>query len=343
MAAVAFARQSVYLPCMVSLTPLETCLAQALHGTAPVPAEMLGLAAAQGLVLAEDILLPCDHPVTAEALRAGYAVAALDLVGAGAGNPVPLGAASIVVPGEALPAGADAVLPQDGTDATAGLAEAIRPVVPGEGVRRSGHDGRRGDTILRAGLRLCPRARLVARLAGVETVPVRRPRLHVALEDARLEAFASALLRGLGAVTTDTDPHLSLRPARDHRPRLAFSPAETAWLGKDGSGLVLEVPARFDQAVAALLGLALPAMTALAGVSLALQTRPLSRKVVSTVGLTELLLLGGEGGSWHPQPVGTVTLAGLASATAFALLPPDSEGLPADRLLAAQPIAHLFG
>ncbi|TVQ53127.1 MAG: hypothetical protein EA355_13870 [Rhodobacteraceae bacterium] len=114
-------------PCgMTGLTPLETCLTEARDGLAPAPAEGRDPVAACGHVLAEDRCLACDLPPAAEALRAGFAVAALDLVCAGAGSPAPLGDPVRVLPGERLPPGADAVLPEDGADAVGGLVEASR-------------------------------------------------------------------------------------------------------------------------------------------------------------------------------------------------------------------------
>ncbi|MCC5967739.1 MAG: hypothetical protein JJU24_16560 [Natronohydrobacter sp.] len=139
--------------------PLETCLARALDGLTPVPAEWAETGAALGLVLAEDLCLPQDMPPACEAQRAGLAVAALDLVGASAGSPIPLWNPVRVVPGEAFPSGMDALLPVERTDTVAGCPEAVQPVSPGEGVRRTGHDGRADTVIARAGTRLAPRHR----------------------------------------------------------------------------------------------------------------------------------------------------------------------------------------
>lgn len=342
--AVAFPRRTDYLHAMIGLTPLDICLAQALHGILPVPADVLAPDAACGHVLAGDVALPQDMPPAAEALRAGLAVAALDLVGANAGAPVPLGAPARVVPGAPLPPGTDAVLPEDGSEAMAGHVEAIRSVAPGEGVRRAGHDGRGGETVLRAGRRLGPPQRLLAELAGVAQLAVRRPRVRVALADPRQAAFAAAFLEGLGALPAEAEaPHLTLLPTTDHVPRLALAPAETGWLAQERSVLVLTVPTRFDGMVAACLGLALPAMAALTGARPRTRTRPIARKLTSTVGLSELVLLAEDAGAWVAQPAGTVTLTGLAAARAFAILPPDSEGLPAAAPLTALPLDQPFG
>lgn len=284
--------------------PLETCLARALDGLLPVPAAWAQTGAAVGLVLAEDLCLPLDLPTANEALRAGVAVAALDLVGASPGSPVPLADPVRVVPGGVLPARMDAVLPDDGIEAAAGWPEAIRSVSPGDGVRRAGHDGRAGDVIALAGTRLAPRHVLIAAQADIARIAVRQPRVQIALDDPGQTAFVRHLLSSLGALIAEGPADLTLRPVQDPDPRLALAPAETAWLGREGggTGLVLRVPRRFDAMVAACLGLALPVLARLSGAAPRGRTLPLARKLTSTVGLSELVLLAQETGRWQPQP-----------------------------------------
>jgi molybdopterin molybdotransferase len=326
-----------------AVVPLETCLARALDGLKPVPAEWAETGAAFGLVLAEDLCLTKDMPPASEALRAGFAVSALDLVGASGGSPIPLWNPVRVAPGDTLPAGTDAVLREDGTDTVAGIPEAVRPVNPGEGVRRAGHDGRAGAVIARAGTRLAPRHSLIAAQSGIARIAVRQPRVALALDDPALLAFAQSWFAALGACVADGPADLTLHATIDHMPRLALSPAETAWLARTDAGLVLTVPARFDGMMTAFLALALPALAHLSGTRPLSRTLPLARKLTSTVGLSELVLLTEHTGQWQPQPAGTLTLSGLAMASAFAILPPDSEGLPVGAPLTATPIEMPFG
>jgi molybdopterin molybdotransferase len=328
---------------MDRLTALDDCLAQALRDLAPLPAEVVPLAEARGHVLAEDLRFPADTPSGAEALRAGYAVTALDLTGASTSVPVPLVGAARVLPGDALPPGTDAVLPEDGVEAGPSGPEAIRAVGPGEGVRRAGHDGREGALIAPAGARLDAHYCLVAGLAGAARCVIRRPRVAVALPDPAQAAFASAWMAALGAVLSDDAPDLVLRAAEDPRPRLALAPGETAWLAPEGRALVLSVPRRVDGMVAACLALGLPALAALTGAAPATEARPLARKAASALGLSEIVLLAAEDGRWRPAPPGSVTLSVLALADAFALLPPDSEGLPEGAMLPATPLLAPFG
>jgi molybdopterin molybdotransferase len=332
-----------YLSDMTALVPLDHCLAGALDCVSPVGPSWVETGCAVGKILAQDLRLPRDMPQRTQALRAGYAVAALDLVGASTGTPVPLADPVRVVPGDALPAGMDAVLSEDGIETTAGWTEAIRPLNPGDGVRRAGHDGLAGDLIAPAGTRLTQRHTLIAAQAGIAQIAVRQPRVAVELADPAQRSFASGWCVALGAVVVDAPADLTLRGATDHAQRLALVPAETAWLARDERGLVLTLPVRFDAMVAACLALALPAIAQLGGAKVVTRTLPLSRKLTSTVGLSELVLLVEQAGQWAPQPAGVLTLSGLAQATAFAILPPDSEGLPAAAPLSATPLDLPFG
>lgn len=99
-------------------------------------------------------------------------------------------------------------------------------------------------------------------------------------------------------------------------PRPALAPAETGWLARGDAGLVLTLPARFDGLVAACPGLGLPTLARLTGARPAGRTLPLARKLTSTLGRCDVLLLAQDAGRWWPQPAGTQTLSGLAAAAA---------------------------
>lgn len=332
-----------YVPDMTALVPLDLCLAAALDNVVPVSPSWVQTEAALGRILAQDLRLIHDMPERKQALRAGYAVAALDLVGASTGTPVPLGDPVRVVPGDALPAGMDAVLPEDGIDTTAGWTEAIRPLNPGDGVRSAGHDGQAGGMIAPAGKQPTLRHILIAAQAGINQIEVRQPCVAVELADPAQRSFVQSWCAALGAIVVDGPADLTLRGATDHTPRLAFVPAETAWLARTDLGLVLTLPKRFDSMVAACMGLALPALAQLSGAEAVTKALPLARKLTSTVGLSELVVLTEQAGQWTPQPAGVLTLSGLAQATAFAILPPDSEGMPAGAPLPATLFDMPFG
>ncbi|NKX44482.1 hypothetical protein [Roseicyclus persicicus] len=320
---------------MSSLVPLDDCLAQALAGVVPVAPERVPLAVARGGVLAEDLGFPRDTPPVAEALRAGFAVTALDLTGASAGLPIPLGAAVPVLPGDPMPPGTDAVLPPDGVEPIPTGVAAVRPIAPGEGMRRAGHDGRAGVVLAPMGTILSDRLCRVGQLAGIGECGLRRARVAVDLPDPAQAGLARALLGVFGDPVAPDAADMVLRPSSDQAPRLALAPGDTAWLAREGAALILSVPRRFDGMVAACLALGRPALDALTGATRSPETRALTRKVASGLGLSDLVLLRRSGDGWGPGPAGSVTLAALAAADAFAILPPGSEGLPAGAMLAA--------
>jgi molybdopterin biosynthesis enzyme len=320
---------------MPSLTPLADCLAQALTGLAPVEALQVPPAQGVGAVLAADLVFPADMPPQAVALRAGFAVASLDLMGAGADLPLPAGPAAAVLPGQSLPPGCDAVLDPAEVDWHGAQALALRAPAPGEGVRLAGHDARAGAPIAQAGVGLSAQAALVAALAGLDAVPVRRPRVR--LEGVGQADFLVHWVGAQGAVVAGDAPDLILRAAADHAPRLALAPGDSAWLSRPDA-LVLDLPPRFDAMLAALLALGVPALDALSGRKAAPRPVTLARKLTSAIGLTEVVLLTPTPDGWLPEPA--LTLAALARARAFALIPPGSEGHPAGDTIPALPLAE---
>lgn len=323
---------------MTRLVPLEFRIALFLSDVSPVPSCRLTLAEALGRVLAKDMTLPRDLPVQSQALRAGVAVAALETVGASPHLPLPLGATARVKPGDALPAGADAVQPDEGLEWIGGTPHAIRALSPGDGIRRTGHDGRAGQIIARQGERLGPIAALLAAEADILAVETRRPRVQVALDNPAHADFCGRWARAHGATLSSEAPHLLVRTGHDHTPRLALTGAETAWLHRQGETLVLDLPPRFDGLVAGLLALGLPVLAALAGATQRRVTLPLLRKAASAPGMSDLVLLTAQPGGWQPAAPGLITITSLAQADAFAILPPDSEGLSAGSPLEATPI-----
>jgi molybdopterin molybdotransferase len=149
----------------------------------PQAIERVALAAAAGRLLATDLSASYDLPEWTQAAVDGYALRAADTLGAGDYNPLPLrlhasgsplasGGACPVLDGEALPAGADAVLPLDQAELSGTLLEVTRTLASGEGVALAGGECRAGERLLAAGRRL--RAQDLGRLAlaGLAEVPV---------------------------------------------------------------------------------------------------------------------------------------------------------------------------
>src|SRR5262249_34410490 len=147
------------------------------------------LTEAAGRVLAKDVLAAADLPLFDRAAADGLALRAEETAGASPYNPLSfgLGAAEIshppstIVPvnaGDALPAGADAIMPIEHIEKATGSWEIIYAVAPGSGVERRGSHFLKGDTLLKAGRHLLPHRIGLLASAGVRQIrTVRRPRV----------------------------------------------------------------------------------------------------------------------------------------------------------------------
>ena len=111
---------------------------------------------------------------------------------------------------------------------------------------------------------------------------------------------------------------------------IALQPGRTAAVGRIGKIPVVALPGAPDQALAAWWTLALPVLDRLSGL---LQrqsfTLPLSRKIASSVGLAEIVLLKESAGAWTPLAVGELSLDLIAQADAWLVVPGASEGFAA--------------
>jgi len=145
------------------------------HFTPHVRTERIATAAALDRILAEPLHSGQDLPDFPRSTVDGYAVAAADTYGATAGLPaylnvagevamgraadlqLTLGEAALVHTGGMIPAGADAVVMVEQTQAIdAGSIEVLKPVAEGENVIQVGEDIRQGDLVLGPGRRLRP-------------------------------------------------------------------------------------------------------------------------------------------------------------------------------------------
>src|SRR5262249_44089093 len=94
-------------------------------------------------------------------------------------------------------------------------------------------------------------------------------------------------------------------------------------------------PSRFDAAVAAWLIVGRRLMTNLSGLSSDEKAvkETLARKIVSTVGIAEVIPVGRSEGGVRPLASGYVPLQALADACGFVVVPPDSEGMAAGTMI----------
>jgi molybdopterin molybdotransferase len=176
----------------VALISVAEALEHVLAHAAPLPAEEVPLAEADGRVLAYGLKALRTQPPADVSAMDGYAVRASDVATApvrlkiigevAAGRPfasvVGLGEAARIFTGGVVPQGADAVVIQEVTKRDRDCVEIEKPTAKGRNVRPQGLDFRAGDALFAKGHRL--RARDLALAAGMNhpLLPVhRRPKI----------------------------------------------------------------------------------------------------------------------------------------------------------------------
>jgi molybdopterin molybdotransferase len=173
-------------------------LASILGAIRPMAPIELGLLEADGGVLAADVVATHPLPPFDNSAMDGYAVHSADVAAAAAGHPVTLpvvgeitagdtgayglapGTVLRITTGAQMPAGSDAVVPVEWTDAGAVKVEIRQAAPPGHAVRHSGEDLESGGQVLAAGTPLGAVQIGLLAAAGRATVTVRpRPRVAV--------------------------------------------------------------------------------------------------------------------------------------------------------------------
>lgn len=350
-----------------SLTPLDTALAALLKGLDPLTPVELPLSEAAGCIAAGNPLL-APRPSCDVAAADGWALCANDLVGASSYSPLPLPTAPAWADaGDAMPAGCDCVLDADAVEVSGPLAQVLAEGVPGQGVRRAGSDIDGRTPAAAEGYPVGPAALLLARAAGLDRLSVRRPRLrivnvsgatltmHLIADIARAAGLdvqtseagardAGSIAETLGTPTCDLlltiggsgvgrkDAAVTaLAQGGDVIAHgLALQPGRTAAIGRLGTIPVVGLPGSPDHALAVWLALVLPLVDLLS----ARQPRrqivlPLARKIASSVGIAEMVLLAEEHHAWVPLAVGKWPLQAMARADAWLLVPAGHEGFAA--------------
>jgi molybdopterin molybdotransferase len=345
-----------------TLAPIADVLARVAALAQPVAPREAAVADAEGRVLAADAAVRAAHPPAAIALRDGWAVRAEGLGDAGPYAPMPI-APVWVDAGAAMPPGTDAVLPRDAVMLGAGSAEALAPAIVGDGVLGAGADAAPGTPLRRAGERL--RAVDVAALqaAGIARVSIREPRVRVvSTAGADTDAVALAMSRavsafgavvifvraleraladeqtdivitvgGTGEGQNDGSVAMLARMGQVAFHGFGIAPGESAALGVAKGHPVLMLPGRLDAALAAFLVVGEPLLVRLTGLA---AREPgtsvtLTRKIVSTVGIAEVVPVRRTGDGVAPLASGHWPLQALARADGWVLLPPESEGFAA--------------
>lgn len=111
---------------------------------------------------------------------------------------------------------------------------------------------------------------------------------------------------------------------------LALQPGRTAAVAKIGTTPVIAAPGAPDQALAVCLMLIQPALDMLtARLRRQAIVRPLARKVSSSIGVAEIVLLEALDDKWMPVAVGQLSLDAIVRSHAWLVVPGDSEGYAA--------------
>lgn len=123
---------------------------------------------------------------------------------------------------------------------------------------------------------------------------------------------------------------------------LALQPGRTAAVGKIGATPVIAAPGAPDQALAVCLTLIQPVLDLLTGRSPRREsTRPLVRKISSSIGVTEIVLLERLDETWMPIATGQLSLEAIARCDAWIAVPGDSEGYATGTAVGAFPLRDM--
>ena len=173
---------------------VEEALEQILSRVAPLGTERVSILSALGRALAEPVVSGRELPPWPNSSMDGYAVRASDtavvprrlpVVGTVTAGAMPTrevrpGEVIRIFTGAPLPGGADAVIPQEDTEAADGHVTLKTTVSAGAYVRPRGEDLRVGDTVLSPGVALGPaEIGLLATLGATQVLVHRRPRVAI--------------------------------------------------------------------------------------------------------------------------------------------------------------------
>ncbi len=175
------------------LRPLDDALEALLAQARPLAeTESVATFDADGRVLAEALVSPLQVPPQDNSSMDGYAVRSAEVADEGvpfpvsqripagaAAQPLQPGTAARIFTGAPVPAGADAIVMQEDTEAIEdGRVRILRVPSPGQWIRRSGEDITLGSTVLARGERIGPAAQGLAASIGRDRLLVaRRPRV----------------------------------------------------------------------------------------------------------------------------------------------------------------------
>ena len=350
-----------------SLTPLEVALAAVLDRLEPAAPIALSLVDAIGCVAADMPPLNAFPPADI-AVSDGWALRARDLVGASSYSPLPLARPPIwVEAGNAMPEGCDCVIDFDLVDQTGPMVQVLAEAIPGQGVRRIGGDIAGGVRHCRRAARSPARsfgrprggsgkneraqstlrpvnippasghaatAQLISENARAEGRIVldrgQRARCRIDRDGARYRIVrCGGHIGGSGVGRSDAAIASLARRGEVLAHGIALQPGRTSAVGRIGKIPVIALPGAPDQALAAWCARTARAGPAFPAAAPAAGDLPLARKIASSVGIAEVVLLERNNGAWMPLSVGEMPLETIARADGCLAVPGSSEGFAA--------------
>jgi molybdopterin molybdotransferase len=153
-------------------------------------------------------------------------------------------------------------------------------------------------------------------------------------------ADAVVAIGGTGSGRRDASVSTLARAGRMEIHGIALAPGETAAFGFVGARPVLLMPGRLDAALAVWLVIGRRLLARLAGHAEAdaTVTVELTRKISSTVGMTEVVPVRRRGDAVEALASGYFPLHALAKADGWILVPAESEGFPAGAKVVLRPL-----
>src|SRR5215470_12086651 len=184
-------------PCILTFEEARATVEHCAAKVNPHEIESVKLLAAAGRVLAQEVIADRDFPPFRRAMRDGYAVRAADLeevpaklkvIGEiRAGAPIEelprelgLRQAAGIMTGAPAPNGADSVVMVEYTSSSGDIVTVNRDVVSGDNIVEAGSEAKKGQTLLKRGIRIDYAAVGMAASVGLESVAVyRRPEVAI--------------------------------------------------------------------------------------------------------------------------------------------------------------------
>jgi molybdopterin biosynthesis enzyme len=165
-------------------------------------------------------------------------------------------------------------------------------------------------------------------VSDIETVARNVASIAKALDNRACDLII--LIGGTGAGRADATAEAIAARGALIAHNIALQPGRTAAIGRLDAVPVIALPGAPDQAFAAFLALVQPVIDRLSGRSARRDTiLPLARKISSTVGLAEIVLLKQEQDRWRPLAIGDFSLDAMRLADAWLAIPSGSEGYAA--------------